>query len=736
MTWAYTLPIFVGASLLFLIQPIIAKLLLPVFGSSAQVWTTSVMFFQTALLGGYAFAHGLSTLKHKNLGILIFCSAIVLSATIPLEYERHGLELEYPTLSLLQILAGSIGIQFFLLSTCSPLLQHWLSLSNLRSSSRPYFLYAVSNFGSLAVLLAYPFFIEPFSLLSEQIDYWNTLYLVLAVLVILAAAYTYFNARPALDSEEDESLSNGKEDLSLHRISRWVFWAFIPSGLMLSVTTFLSNEIMPIPLLWIIPLFLYLLTLTIVFIPGFKLPIRAFVLPAPILIIASLMLLATQAVEPMILIILLFVVTLFVIAMICHWELVQDKPSARHLTLFYLAVSFGGALGGVFTALVSPLIFDNYYEFPLLLLLAAAALPARRLAVEQTSTGSPSAALGLIPVTVMLGLVALLQMLFQTSIITRELLGFLGKILVIPIPFLLCYLTLYQRRRFVISLFSCTLAGYLLYGASTNYDLIFQERTFYGVHRVLADSLNQRTLLWHGGTIHGIQSNKPELRGLPAAYFHPTSPAGDIFLRFRPELGKVAVVGLGAGTLSAYSRTGDQYDYYEIDPVVVDIAKNEQYFNYVSTAKKRNSVNGFTLGDARLTLQNAADAHYDLIVLDAFSGGSPPTHLLTLESLTLYIDKLRTDGLILFNISNNFLDLSGLLCSLAKVRNLNCMTKSSGVENESQRAQNKLPSIWLVMSEDNDKADALKKLGWQEFAGSPMANVWTDNYSSILHVLR
>ncbi|MFC1680178.1 spermidine synthase [Pseudomonadota bacterium] len=735
MIWIYSLTIFISASLLFLIQPIIAKLILPVFGSSSQVWTTSVMFFQCVLLAGYFFAHLLSTIRKKGIGILVFVCVILLPVLTPLEYDRSAFKVNSPTLSLLYILISTIGIHFFLLSTCSPLLQHWLSLSRLRSSANPYFLYAISNFGSLTVLLAYPFLVEPFSTLSAQMRHWNYLYIALAALVVVVGAFTYINSQRS-DEAETGSLLDAIEDVSIRRVTKWVFWAFVPSGLMLSVSTFLSNEIASIPLLWIIPLFLYLLTMTIVFIPNVKLPIRGFILTAPILIVTTLMLLTTQAVEPLTLIILLFVTTLFVIAMVCHWELVQDKPTPRHLTLFYLAVSFGGALGGVFTAIVSPLVFNDYYEFPLLLLLAAGALPPRDPAVEKGSTWRKNLGFGLVPVAAMLTIVIALQTMLRTSVITQELLGFLGKILVIPVPFLLCYLAVYHRRRFVISLFSCTVAGFLLYGASTNHALLFQERTFYGVHKVLADKQNERTLLWHGATVHGIQSDKPEVAHIPAAYFHPTGPAGDIFLNFNTELNHIAVVGLGAGSLSGYGRPGTRFDYYEIDEIVIGIAGDKRFFTYVEDAARRNSRHQFYLGDARLTLEGAENASYDLIVLDAFSSGSIPTHLLTMESLALYARKLRPSGMILFHISNNFLDLSGLLCTLAGTNNMACLTKSSGVENEAQRFQSKMPSRWLVMTSDPQKAKTISNLGWQTYGGPAMKNVWTDNYSSILHVLR
>jgi hypothetical protein len=252
----------------------------------------------------------------------------------------------------------------------------------------------------------------------------------------------------------------------------------------------------------------------------------------------------------------------------------------------------------------------------------------------------------------------------------------------------------------------------------------------------VADKQNQRTLLWHGNTVHGIQSTNPDYRYLPPAYYHPTGPVGDIFLQFGARFSDIAVVGLGAGALSSYAAAGTHFDYYEIDPAVVGIATNSRFFSFIEDATARKSRQAFSIGDARLTLAEAADARYDLIILDAFSGGSIPTHLLTKESLSLYISKLNPKGLILFHISNNFLDLSRLLCSLALSEDLLCFAKSSGVTDEVQRAQNKLPSQWLVMTRNAENAGVIKSLGWAKFDGPPIAKIWTDNYSSILDVLR
>ncbi len=733
----HTAAIVVSALLLFLVQPMFAKMALPLLGGSSQVWATCMVFFQTALLAGYAYAHWISTRLGYRRQLMVHGAIMLLPfLTLPIAIAPGIVPpvTAHPEIWLLGLLSASVGLPFFVVSTTGPLLQKWFSHSAHKRAKDPYFLYAASNTGSMVGLLAYPLLVEPTLSLTDQSMYWMAGY-VLLVLITGGAALSV--GQPVADSSaaKDQAEQNGVKSgaLSWRRRLRWIALASVPSSLMLGLTTHLTTDIASVPLLWVIPLAIYLLTFILVFArrqwKGHRLMIR--ILPALALLLA--MLLVTGTTKPPVLIAIINIACFFVAAMVCHGELAADRPGVRHLTSFYMLMAVGGALGGVFNALLSPLIFNSIAEYPIAILLACALCPARE--VLSKCIRWQDFAVAVIPGAAVLTLSLVVETMMRATGLGGLAFNNLRTIMVIALPLIVCYMLMRRPFRYALALGGWYLASHMLY-EQTRGDLLFAERSFYGVHRVNDQPEYQARVLRHGFTAHGMQKNDPRLHHIGTTYYHPSGPAGQVFSQFGTELDKVGIVGLGAGTMATFAEPGSDFTYYEIDPVVEAVAEDENLFTYLRDARALGADITNIIGDARLTLARESDGHLDLLIIDAFSSASIPVHLLTREALTLYFQKLKPDGLLLFHVSNKSLNVRRPLASLADDLGLSAMQQDNDIESRQQGIEGKFASQWVVMSRDQARLERLPQgpARWRALEARGDA-VWTDDFSNIIQLI-
>jgi SAM-dependent methyltransferase len=717
----YTTTIFVSAFLLFLVQPMFARMVLPLLGGSPAVWNTALVFYQGALLLGYGYAHLATKVLgprrqaaiHVGFMLLPF---LVLPVGVPGGVTPPATDNPAPWLLLMMAIA--VGLPFTVVSASSPLLQRWFAETGHPQARDPYFLYAASNAGSLLALLAYPALIEPALRLREQSWLWTGGYALLFALMAGAAALLWRaspggkeNATP-----EDEPAA----PLTLGRQARWVALAFVPSSLMQSVTTYLSTDVAAAPLLWIIPLSLYLITFILAFARRQFLPPDLARLLMAILVPGLALILATHETQPLLALLPLHLVTFFIVALVLHDELARDRPPARQLTQFYLLVSLGGVLGGVFNALLAPVIFSTIVEYPLTLVLACLLMPARD---AEKPTGT-TIALD-VAFAVLLGVVTLLLSTIATIrgvAFTRE-----GQALTYTLPALACILLARRPLRFGMSIGAVLLMGTLI---GADQDVVHHtERSFFGVSRVKTGSAGYRQF-FHGDTLHGLQD--PRRPHLPVSYYHPTGPMGQVMgAQLERGIRRVAIVGLGAGAISAYAQPGQEWVFYEIDPTVLKIARDLPYFTYLRDCPAQWRVE---LGDARISLAAARD-QFDFIVMDAYSSDAIPVHLITREALQLYLQRLAPGGVIAFHVSNRHLDLEPVVAELALDAGLVALVRSEAYVEAKEYADGKTPSQWMVVArrkEDFGRLNTLKS--WGTPRRRPGLGVWTDDYSSILKV--
>ena len=730
-TLLFGVTIFVSSALLFSIQPLIAKMLLPLLGGTPAVWNTCMVFFQAVLLAGYAYALLVSRwpLRRQLIAQLaLLCLAFVslpigLSASWSNSVPANG----DPSLWLLACLAATVGLPFFIISSNSPLLQKWFSRTTTDSARDPYFLYAASNAGSLLSLLAYPILLEPFFTLRTQSRLWTILYALMVLLIGVHALLLYRSAN-APKIAAPEVLVNEEPGLTLKRRLRWLLLAFAPSSLMLGVTNYIMTDIASVPLLWIIPLALYLLTMVFAFARRQLVSSRLADLVVPGATVVLLMLyLADSSGRGSRMLIALHLAYFFFAALMCHSQLAADRPGPTHLAQFYVWLSLGGVLGGVFNALVAPLVFSSVVEYPLAIVLSCLLLP------KVTKTEAEPVALRarrldfatpvlIFALTIGLAWVADTVAPAQMS----------GSVFVVALPLFVSYPLRKRPVRFALSLGAVILAAGLMTGVSGG--ILHAQRNFFGVLRVTDDRSRELHSFLHGSTVHGRQSTLAEHRCEPLSYYHREGPLGRIFsqvARSRPAA-NVGIIGLGTGATASYARAGEHWTFYEINPAVVSIARSPQYFSYLSDCM--SAPVQIVLGDARLQLHDAPDRAYDLIVLDAFSSDAIPVHLMTQQALDLYLAKLKPAGLIVFHISNRNLELSQVVADLAQSRQLSCLSMRDVTP---PQPNGKDPSHWVVVARNIDDYGALVNDSFaRRLNGSGGDRVWTDDFSNILSVFK
>jgi hypothetical protein len=782
----FSVTIFVSASLLFLVEPMFAKFILPLFGSTPAVWTGSMMFFQMALLIGYLYVHAttawLGARKQAVLHLaVVLLPLLVLPLAVPADEWAPSSEAN-PILLLLGLLLVSVGLPFFAISTTNPLVQRWLADTDHPAARDPYFLYRASNLGSVIGLLGYPLLVERELTLDTQGIVWSVGYGLLLILVLASAVMLWRSPRPSVAKGEEaaeplagDPVSGGgspqtadpslvaeprEERLTLVRRLRWIGLTFVPSSLMLGVTAFITTDITPIPLLWVIPLSLYLFSFVVVFSPSQRMPDlihKVMVGTLPVMMAVLVLTILIELRNPYWLLILLHLVGFFVVAMVLHGEVARDRPPARNLTEFYLWVSVGGFLGGVFNALIAPIAFDTVVEYPLAIVLACVFLPGLVLSrllqsdrdggeegrsregeevsgdgeeQRETITSSGSRTPGSRQMALALDLalpLALGLAMWGISTAIDEYLPVdyisLAWQTMLGLAVGLCLWFAYSAARPI--RFGLGIAAILIVGTITSgAGALYEERSFFGVYRVTGDD-QVHTLVFgdtnHGAQVLGVQP--PE----PTTYYHPTGPVGQVFDALPEATSRPAVVGLGTGTMACYNRPGQQLTFYEIDPLVESVARNNDLFTYMRDCPGQNDV---VLGDARLSLADAPDAEYGIIVADAFSSDAIPVHLMTREAVDLYFDKLQSDGVLLMHISNRHLELEPVLGNVAQDAGLVCRAQ---YDQENESTPGKFVSHWVMMSREEGALGSMADdARWSSCETNPDSPVWTDDYSNLL----
>ena len=905
----FAVTLFTSALLLFLIQPMIGKAILPRFGGTASVWATCMVFFQAVLLAGYAYAHHLTNRLSVGRQAVIHSVLLVLPlvafVVFPIGWS-DGPDIEpsmHPALGTLMLLLVLVGLPAFVVCTSAPLLQRWFANTGHPAARDPYFLYAASNLGSMVSLLSYPVLVEPQLGLPHQGTLWMVGYLLLLVLTLSCAwlvgrASPETTAAPAAEAPADDETTSAPDETprsdaitakprwekapepaepagppTAAQQLRWLFLAFVPSSLVLGVTTHFTTDIAAVPLIWLAPLTLYLLSFIIVFSQNTAFFQRWMVeaLPVLVLILAFLALSETDVWIGWLF--LIHLGTLLAAAVICHGALAHDRPSTEHLTRFYLCMSVGGVLGGLFNALLAPVVFNDVSEYYLVLVLACLCLPR-----QEEDGKSPAAQAFDFAMAAALGLGALwacvkfvsdwrvgdddLERLRQ--VVNVPMVKFAGWTLSLSVPAIaLAYVLRGPRAQWttrlldvlvpaalglialrfltqsplegvsmawfqnivpakdyrLIAVISGTVLvaiAYVYAGQPLRFALcvgvlflvttpvvdrgvvLYKERNFFGVSKVEAVKENGQVThhrLYHGTTMHGqqrrdgdprvlsvwlsmlaadgglsavaqtalAQDTARDVRNQPIAYFHQNGPVGQLFgalIHANADRRPIGVIGLGTGTLCGYVLHGQPITFYDIDPLMVAIASNPDYFTFLKDCRGKPEI---VMGDGRLRLGQAPDGKYRMIIMDAFSSDAIPIHLLTREAVKMYFDKLTPDGALVVHISNRYLKLAPVLGNIAEDLGLTAVAMHDAPDDDSRE---KLASHWVVLarkpedlgplgnagqpSDNAIAADALLALigspislpgvnaryrDWHWIPPNAKKSLWTDKYSNLLSTL-
>jgi len=715
-----------GAGLIFTVEPMFAKMVLPRAGGSPAVWNTCVVFFQAAMLAGYAYAHLATRWLPRRQQIALHVTLVLLAmAALPVAVPRDWTPPvdSTPIPWLLLTLTAGLGAPFVILSATAPLLQKWFADLDLPSARDPYHLYAASNIGSLVALLAYPLVIEPAWSLSAQSSAWTTGYTMYGALAIpcallalrLGTSGRQHAAAHEIDRQAIRSVTWAER-------SRWLALSLVPSSLLLGVTTYLSTDIAAVPLLWTLPLALYLLTFAAAFAKNGMIPSRLVDRATPMLVTALVVAMVAGA-SVSLLLIAGHLVVFFACALRLHMTLAGRRPATEHLTEFYLWIAVGGVLGGLLNTLVAPVIFDSVFEYPAALAVACI-LPAWAMGTADRRLTRNDV---LLPVVIGLGAISAAWATREQLIDTRAFAVLVGTLAIAGFSF--------KRRPVRFGLAIAMLLVVAQVYPATSERLLMADRTFFGVMRVREDRGAGRHVLIHGSTVHGLQSLDPARRQTPLSYFHPSGPIGQAMTALAGRLtdAHVGVVGLGAGSLAAYATPGQRWTFYEIDPAVARIARDPAMFTYLQDCGEGCRI---VLGDARLSLARTEDPAYQLLILDAFSSDSIPVHMLTREALDLYLTRLAPGGVMAFHISNRHLNVQPVLEALAAERGLAALVQVDPSSTK-EYVEGHYPSHWFLMARE---ADAFGPLAadsrWQRPQVSSGARIWTDDFSDIISLLK
>nr|WP_046348387.1 fused MFS/spermidine synthase [Sphingomonas changbaiensis] len=722
--------IFVGSFLLFLVQPMIARMALPRLGGAPAVWNSAMLVYQALLLGGYAYAHGLARLNVRTQSIvhLILLAAAALMLPIGL-IGRVPSATASPAFWVPWLLLLSIGPLFFVVAAQAPLIQRWYTAAT--GGKDPYPLYAASNLGSFTGLLSYPLLVEPRLALAEQSSLWTGGYVLLVVLTLACAAVL---PRAGLDTS-DAGFS-AEAPPTLKQRLWWVLLAFVPSGLMLSTTTYLTTDIVAMPLIWVIPLGLYLLSFTLAFSEGRSI-VTGICRLSPVVMLAMGGLSLQNASREPLLAMTVQLLLLFVVAVTLHARMYTSRPAPRHLTSFYLSMSVGGVLGGLFSGLLAPLLFDWTYEHPLLILLAGALVPQAYLfgISERRWEGGRGRRLA-ITIAYAAIVCAIAWLAIRRPLPWLNTHGSTMGASAIGLITLFC---IGRRWPFLIGL----AAMVLVFGGWDSIQRTLHPgeryRSYFGIYTII-DEGDIRTLA-HGTTAHGIQRLTPGFERELTSYYSPYSGVGQALSR-TPEIvgpnARIGAVGLGTGTLACYTRPGQDWRFFEIDPTVVHIARESGAFTFLARCNPDAKI---VLGDARLSLAKMPADSLDVLVLDAFSSDAIPMHLLTREAFAIYGRVLAPKGMLLVHISNRFLDLEPVIAAAARDGGWEAARYDDAVQADSGLSRFIFSSNWILMSRDPAVLDQVTSRPppngkWRPLKADPGFAGWTDDYSTILPLLK
>lgn len=670
-----------------------AKTLMPSFGGAQAVWLVAMVFFQLLLLGGYYYAHRISHwAPRKQAAIHLGLAALALaSAFVP----RMAVDWSTmpPALGVLGALGLWVGLPYLAVAPGAPMLQRWYAASG----KRPYHLYAASNFGSFLALPAYPLLIEPNLTLEQQFLFWRVGFVVLAVLWVACGL-----SAPKEHVETEKSAPTTKNQRLL-----WIALAAAPSALLLGVTGAITTNIASVPLLWVVPLGLYLLTYSLGFMakPILSVSLLARFLP----------LIATPLVIPIVLesteppsILIFHLIPFFLAAWMCHGRLAETAPPADRATEFFVWIALGGALGGAAVSLVAPHVFSKFTEYPIALVAVCLLRPLSKPFVKLDIAW----ALAVLLVAYVAGWGA-----------SRYVpLGGMQTALNLGLPLLLAFVAIDRPVRYALSL-GAVFLGANLAGVGVGGQILEMRRSFFGVHRVVRAGTYHRLI--HGNIIHGSQDmRRPDE---PLTYYHRTGPIGQVFEAYGDRLKRVGLVGLGSGSLATYARLGMDMVFFEIDAEVVEVAKTPRLFSYVSNAQGPVEMR---VADGRLGIAKDT-GKFDLIVLDAFSSDSIPMHLLTLEAIDTYLGHLSEGGVIAFHTSNRYLSLKGILAGAADQKGLKVRYQFNGDDD----LPGKTASEWILLAKDDAAFAPLERSSEWDRSIDYKARPWTDDYSNIFQAI-
>jgi hypothetical protein len=719
----FAVTLFVSALLLFAVQPMFTKMVLPKLGGAPAIWSVAMVFFQAALLAGYAYAHWLTKLPPRH-GALIHLGLLGLAAlSLPLGIAGGfgSPPSENIEFWLLALFAVSIGLPFTALAASAPLLQRWFASSGHSRASNPYVLYAASNLGSFAALLTYPVLLEPLLTLHQQTATWAAVFALLAILIALCALVV----ASGVAAKPETRVAIEKPALG-SRLA-WIALAAIPAGLVVAVTAYISTDVAAAPFLWVVPLALYLLTFVAVFNdkPWISHATVARVVPYLVAPLAISMLGGEKAFW--VVTIVLHLVAFFILTLLCHGELYRLRPAPERLTDFYLATSIGGVVGGVFTGLIAPNVFSSTTEYPILVAAAVLALPGA------FSSGVRSA-LRAMSLPLALSFILLVVHYFaEVRIPISWMVAFQVPLIALAVGILFSKAN--PARMFGLVVLAFALSGLWQPGQAS----VETTRSFFGVHKVADSADGAYRLLFHGTTIHGADKIKnadgsPVTgRAEPLTYYYRGGPISETILATRAARGKltsVAAVGLGTGSLACYREPGESWTFFEIDPEVVRLARDPQRFRFIASCAPDMPI---VLGDARLTL-SASATQYDLIVLDAFSSDAIPAHLLTREAVAGYLARLKPNGVIVMHISNRHLELSRIVAAVGASEGLVTLVKTDMSARKLVNDYKSNAAVAALARNWQDLAELSRMPGWQPVMPEGV-QPWTDDYSDLISAL-
>jgi SAM-dependent methyltransferase len=765
----FAVTLFVSATLLFACQPMVARMIVPLLGGAPAVWILCSLCFQALVLGGYFYAHIVGSRLPVRTQVMLQL-ALIASAffVLPIVVDEHLVETlttKSRSLGLLVVLLRSVGLPFFVLSTTSPLLQRWYAELG---ETDPYHLYAASNAGSMVALLGYPFAVEPFLALREQSRMLHVAFAGYSILVVICAITALRKKHPprieatpapagvtmsediaiepgpssraliasdddtAKPSPESERAARGPQPVWRERLV-WLALAFAPSSLLLGATEFVTTDLASVPLLWVVPLALYLASFIVAFakkqVVKPATASRALALLAALVAISKL----AEVLGPAWLIVAIHLLLLFVASVVCHRALALRRPHHTRLTEFYLLLSVGGVLGGAFNGLVAPVVFNDLLEYPIAIALVCLA----RVAIDRVPDDGPAGRRR--DVAYAAGLAAITFALVKVGELTNASPSH-SVVWMYTLPVLVAFFWSKRPIRYALALGGILLVGTVHGGLTGN--TIHKERDFFGVLKVRREPTDKFLELLSGSTIHGAQSLDPATKHMPLTYYFPTGPAGDV-LGPLPKPGavddappglaprRVGVIGLGVGSLASYARSGDSWTFFELNPRVVDIAK--KYFTYLSGAPSDAQI-AIEEGDARLRLREGAATRFDVLVLDAFSSDAIPLHLVTREALTIYRRALAPGGVLLAHISNRHVRLEPVFAALAADAGMIAIGRSDRDITPEEKAQEKTLSHWVVLSASPEAIDGViaKNKGWRRLPKPEKQKVWTDDFADVL----